>query len=261
MPELPEVEMYRRYFNETSLNQVIRKVDILHPKVVGGQDELLMQLSGDKFVHTDRWGKTLLVQPAEGNTLFMHFGMTGHLEYYSSTIDIPKYTRVVINFESGFNLAYVSKRMFGRVGVTASLSDYVDQKSLGEDALLISEATFIGAISGKNKNIKAALLDQSVTAGVGNWIADEILYQTKIYPTTRTHDLSEKQLTSIFKSMQDVMNTAIKVDAVREDLPESYITRYGRKSSIACPDCGTTIERVEIGGRGTFACSQCQKEF
>jgi len=202
MPELPEVEMFRRYFDQTSLNQKINDVIIQHPKVVSGFEEDLTKLVGDQFASTLRWGKTMLIRTTSNNTIFMHFGMTGNLQYYNSSLEMPKYSRVVFEFDSGFNLGYVSKRMFGRLGLTESPDSYVKQKALGADALEIPEADFIESISGKNKNIKAALLDQSVTAGVGNWIADEILYQAKILPESRCRDLNGEQLAIVFREMQ-----------------------------------------------------------
>ncbi|GJM30926.1 MAG: formamidopyrimidine-DNA glycosylase [Cyclobacteriaceae bacterium] len=261
MPELPEVEIFRQYFTETSLNQSILEVEINHPKVVRGHEEILKKLAGDQFTGAKRWGKTMFIETGHNHILFMHFGMTGNLNYYHSTVESPKYARVIFSFESGFKLAYVSKRMFGRLGVTKSIADYAKEKSLGKDALEITESEFTDALAGKNKNIKAALLDQQVTAGVGNWIADEILYQSGIYPTTRTRDLNRQQLITTYKKMQEVVKSAIAIDAVREELPAHYITRYGRKTSISCPGCSNTIERTEVGGRGTYACGKCQQIY
>ena len=122
----------------------------------------------------------------------------------------------------------------------------------------ISVDQFTEALAGKNKNIKAALLDQSVTAGVGNWIADEILYQAGIFPTTSTKNLSPDQLRAIYEKMKEILQTAIAVEAVRDELPAHYITRYGRKTSIDCPRCKIVIDKIVVGGRGTYACGNCQ---
>jgi len=259
MPELPEVEMYRRYFDQTSLQQRISDVKILHPKVVGGKNEFLKTLVGDQFTGSRRWGKNLFIHTKTDKTVYMHFGMTGNLEYYNASLDPPKYSRVVFDFDNGFNLAYVSKRMFGRLGLTDDIDSYVMAKSLGADALEITESEFISAISGKNKNIKAALLDQTVSAGIGNWIADEILYQARIYPTTSTRHLGQQHYISLYQKMREIMQVAIEVEAVRDDLPPYYITHYGRKTaSIKCPNCKNDIEKGEVGGRGTYACTNCQ---
>jgi formamidopyrimidine-DNA glycosylase len=261
MPELPEVEMFRRYFDQTALKQKISDVQITHPKVVGGQEQQLISLVGDQFQKSQRWGKNLFVETSEKKIVLMHFGMTGNLEYYSSSMESPKYARVIFEFDNGFNLAYVSKRMFGRIGLTSSVGAYVDDKSIAVDAMEISKDKFIKVLASKKKNIKTALLDQTVTAGVGNWIADEILYQAKIYPTTPTQNLNEDQLSTIYHSMQDIIGVAIDVEAVREALPLHFITRYGRKTSIECPSCHHTIDRTEVGGRGTYACQHCQVDY
>jgi formamidopyrimidine-DNA glycosylase len=258
MPELPEVEMYRRYLNETSMEQQVKHVEILHPKVAGGQEQNLMELTGDWFTKSRRWGKNIFVETRKGQTMFMHFGMTGYLEYYNSSMEHPNYSRVVFEFDNGFNLAYVSKRMFGRIGVTSSIEDHIVAKSLGADALEIDREQFVTRLAGKKKNIKTALLDQSVTAGVGNWIADEILYHTRIHPTSPAGNMSPRQLDDIYEKMREIMQVAIDVEAVREELPLHYITRYGRKKAIECPNCKRVIERTEVGGRGTYACENCQ---
>lgn len=263
MPELPEVEMYRLYFDETSLLQKISDIEILHPKVVGGQGELLKeQLTGDQFTGSRRWGKNLFVNTKLNQTLLMHFGMTGNLEYSNASMELPKYARVVFSFQNGFNLAYVSKRMFGRLGMVTDIESYISNKSLGLDALEISEEQLVNALAAKNKNIKGALLDQTVTAGVGNWIADEILFQSRIYPTSLPKNLHPEQLQTIFEKMKEIMKVAIEVDAIRADLPAHYITHYGRKTaSIHCPRCKNEIEKTEVGGRGTYACGSCQAEY
>ena len=259
MPELPEVEMYRRYFEETALQQKISNIEIYHPKVLGAQhQDFSTLLVGDSFQGTQRWGKTLFLNTVKNKTVYMHFGMTGYLEYYNHSLETPKYSRVVFEFENSFNLAYVSKRMFGRIGITLDVENYVTNKSLGEDSLEISEEQFVAALGKKNKNVKAALLDQSVSAGVGNWIADEILYHALVYPTTPVKNLTFDQLQDIFAKMREIMEVAIEVDAIREELPPHYITRYGRKTSIDCPRCKNVIEKTEVGGRGTYACSSCQ---
>ena len=259
MPELPEVEMYQRYIEQTSFNQKIIDVEVLHPKVTGGPGDELKVLVDDSFVDSKRWGKNLFLITKKNRTLFMHFGMTGNMEYYNTSLEVPKYARVIFHFDEEFDLAYVSKRMFGRIGLVNTVDDFVQSKSLGKDSLEISDQEFRSALATKNKNIKAALLDQTVSAGVGNWIADEILFQSRIYPTVSTKLLNEHQIQSIYENMQEVMSVAIEVDAVREGLPPHYITHYGRKAqSIDCPRCKSEIEKTEVGGRGTYACSNCQ---
>ena len=259
MPELPEVEMYRRYFDETALDQKISDIEILHPKVLSGKHADFQQdLVGDEFQQTQRWGKNLFIRTLKNRNVFMHFGMTGSLEYYSGTVESPKYARVVFHLENNYNLAYVSKRMFGRLGVIPDIDQYINERSLGLDALEITEEDFSKVLSAKSKNIKAGLLDQSVTAGVGNWIADEILYHARIYPTSKIKNLSTLQLGEVYQKMREIMQVAIEVEAIREELPPHYITRYGRKTSITCPHCKSTIDKTEVGGRGTYACSNCQ---
>ena len=257
MPELPEVEIFKRYFDETSLHQKIKGVQILHPKVVESP-QLDEVLTGDAFESSRRWGKNLFVLTNKGKTANMHFGMTGHLEYYHHSVETPKYTRVVFQFENDYNLGYISKRMFGRLGLVAGVDQYIADKSLAVDALEIDLEGFTENVQKRKKNIKAVLLDQGTAAGVGNWIADEILYQSRIHPSSPSQSLNPQQISTIYGHMQGIIQTAIDTDSVREQLPDHYITRYGRKTTISCPNCQNDIEKTVVAGRGTYACSHCQ---
>ncbi len=261
MPELPEVEIFNQYFRETALNQSIKSVEVLNAKVLDSpEQEFVDRLRGQSFADTHRWGKNLFIQTAE-NVINMHFGMTGNVEYYHQSLETPKYSRVVFLFDNDYALAYVSKRMFGRLSLIGSIDQYVQDKSIAADALVIAYEDFRDNVQKKKKNIKAVLLDQSTAAGVGNWIADEILYQARIHPTTVSKVLTEKQLKDLYTHMQDIMHTAIDTDSVREQLPTHYITKYGRKTTIICPNCGAEIPKTVVAGRCTYACANCQKVF
>jgi len=259
MPELPEVEIYNRYLQETSLAQPIKSVEVLNAKILDSPVEEFMEvLPGQSFTETQRWGKNLFVSTSQG-VMNMHFGMTGNLEYFHQSVETPKYSRVVFQFNNDYALAYVSKRMFGRVSLIPGIEEYVQQKSLADDALNIGQDQFAANVLKKKKNIKAVLLDQSTAAGVGNWIADEILYQARIHPTTPSRDLHQDQVQLIYQHMQDIINTAINTDSIREQLPVHYITKYGRKTTISCPNCGSDIPKTVVAGRGTYACDNCQQ--
>ena len=257
MPELPEVEIFKRYFDETSLDQKIKEVQILHPKVVENP-QITELLKGDSFRSSQRWGKNLFIHTQNDHTAIMHFGMTGPLEYFHQSIDAPKYARVVFQFENDYNLGYISKRMFGRLGLVSSVDQFIADKSLAPDALKIDLDHFRENVKRRKKNIKATLLDQGTAAGVGNWIADEILYQSRIHPVSASQSLDTRQINDIYGHMQEIMQTAIKSGAVQGQLPDHYITKYGRKTTISCPNCQREIEKTVVAGRGTYACDHCQ---
>ncbi len=260
MPELPEVEIIRQYLDQTALNHKIVGVKVEHPKVLeGSASEINQLLVGHSFTQTKRWGKNLFLLTNHPDlVIYMHFGMTGKVEYLHDSVELPPYTRVWFSFDNGYILSYISKRMFGRLGIAASVEGYVKNKSLAADALEIDLDSFAGKVRGRKRNIKSVLLDQAVTAGVGNWIADEILFQSGIHPTTTAQALSEPQIEGIFEQMREIIDRAISVEAQRSQLPDNYITHYGRKSNIECPRCGTEIVKTVVGGRGTYACETCQ---
>ncbi len=117
MPELPEVETYRRYVAETSLHQTITQLEVEHPRLVATDyDTLHHALLGAQFTGTHRIGKNLFLPLDRGPVLVLHFGMTGGVDYYRAEEDRPRFARVVFHFSTGFKLAFVDSRMFGRVG-------------------------------------------------------------------------------------------------------------------------------------------------
>src|SRR6478752_3419822 len=140
MPELPEVETYRRYLEETSLHQKITDFSAADPKrqLTLPCDELRQELKGRQMVQTSRIGKHLLVELDNGKVLSLHFGMTGDLHYYRLAEDAPRFERATFFFDSGFKLAFVDSRKFGRIGLWESEAAYIKEKKLGPDALEIS---------------------------------------------------------------------------------------------------------------------------
>ena len=117
-------------------------------------------------------------------------------------------------------------------------------------------------------NIKAALLDQSVIAGVGNIYADESLWGAKIHPKRLVNTLTEQEFTSLYTELRDVMNLAVEKGGSSN---HTYVNAEGKKGSymdfarvfrregLPCPCCGTTIEKLRVAGRGTHICPHCQQ--
>jgi len=182
MPELPEVETFKRYLDKSSLRQLIKEVKVSDERVLN-VDYLYLRKSAvnKQFVSSNRHGKYLFVW-LNPKFLVMHFGMTGDLQYYNSKFAEPKFSKVIFYFRNNFNLAYKSSRMFGRLDIVDSIEDYIKKKRLGPDAFKMSFEEFTGALKRRTAIIKNALLNQSFIAGIGNIYSDEILYRTKLHP-------------------------------------------------------------------------------
>jgi len=268
MPELPEVETYRRYFNETALGQTIVAIQVEDQRQLTTDYDLLQQeLKGAQMVKTDRIGKHFLVTLSTGKVLVLHFGMTGDLAYYRDEEDTPRFARIVFLLTNGFRLAFVDSRKFGRVGLAASVEAYRQEKSLGPDALDISLAQLQASLQKRKAPVKALLLDQKIIAGIGNWIADEVLYQAQIFPAKPAHLLSATEVGRLHQAILHVMQTAIAQEANYGTFPKSFLIHARgwddtQVTTVAerqvCPKHKKPLVLSKVSGRTTYFCPICQ---
>jgi formamidopyrimidine-DNA glycosylase len=257
MPELPEVETFKKYFDSTSLNQVIDDVEIIDDRIlIASKKNFIKCLIGGKFEETIRHGKYLLAKVRNCNIVF-HFGMSGWLEYFSSEESEPKYSKVIFRFNNGYSLAYISIRMFGKLDLADSLEKFQKGKRLGPDAYNMSFNEFQNAIKKRTAIMKSALLDQSIISGIGNIYSDEILYKAKIHPKRKINTLNENELEMLFNSIKDVLEYGIKHEGELDTYSNSFLIPH-RSKEERCPECGSFIERYEISGRHGFYCPKCQ---
>ncbi|MFX1568678.1 MAG: Fpg/Nei family DNA glycosylase [Promethearchaeota archaeon] len=259
MPELPEVETFKRYFDNTSLKQVITKVKIIDNRVLNTSDNFFKKsIVNKQFESTSRHGKHLFIY-LNPNYLIMHFGMTGDLEYYSKEDDEPKFSKVIFQFENGFNLAYTSQRMFGRLEISKSIEDFIKKKKLGPDAFKMSLKDFQGALKRRSAIAKNALLNQSFIAGIGNLYSDEILFRTKLHPKSKLDNLDEEKINKLFTNIKEVLQFGIEKEGDLSTYPDDFIIPH-RKKEEHCPICNKELAYLDISGRRSFFCPNCQKE-
>jgi len=261
MPELPEVETYKKYFDGTALHQKIINFECVDERLLKKPiSDIKEALIDTYFKKTIRIGKYLFIKldDREEQALVMHFGMTGRLSYYKDQEDRPKYGHIVFQFDSGFFLAFENKRKFGWLDLADSIGSYQEDKKLSDDARDLSWEQFKDSLSNRKTYIKPILMDQSVAAGVGNWMADEILYQAKIHPESKVEDMSEKQVKSVYDSMKKVIEVAIENDAVYRDFPEDFLI-HNRKTDGECHHTGKKIQKIKVGGRSTYYCPEWQQ--
>ncbi|UFH55208.1 Fpg/Nei family DNA glycosylase [Spirosoma sp. KNUC1025] len=269
MPELPEVEIRRQYLETSSLNQPINYIEVEDKKLLTTEySSLLDALTGRQFTSTYRVGKNLFVLTDKpGIIVHMHFGMTGDLEYYHSSLDRPRFARIVFEFANGFNLGFLCPRKFERIGLIDSIDAFLLRKKIGPDALAISLTELRDRICRKKALIKSILLDQSVVAGLGNWIVDEVLFQAFIHPEQRGDTLTDSQYSQLHDAIYLVLETAIRFEATYRDFPNNFLIHVREwddspyddvEAHKFCPRCGTRIERIVVGGRTTFFCPEDQ---
>jgi formamidopyrimidine-DNA glycosylase len=261
MPELPEVESFRRYFEATALGQKVIRLEVNAPKIIQSPiDELEKAIVEQTFVRTDRIGKYLFVQTSAQKTLLMHFGMTGELEFFRDLALTPRFTRVLFWLETGF-LAFTDPRKFGKMAIGNSVAEFQKAKKLSTDALEISLEEFQKNLGKRKMPIKSALLDQKVAAGVGNWIADEILFQAKVNPLTSVFQLTDTQIELMHQKMQAILHLAVQHEAYYRDFPRYFLIHsrgWTDEEPANCPNCNSKIPHIYIGGRASYYCERCQ---
>lgn len=259
MPELPDVECFRRYFEAVALGKRVEGVEVRNQRILDGvpATEFAAKVTGKTFRSTVRIGKNLLVELEAGLWLTLHFGMTGFLKFFTKPEDDPGHVRVLFTLPDGL-LAYDNRRMIGKVGLTGSPDDLVRDKKLGPDALEVDAGAFCRGVLERKGEIKSVLMDQSFIAGVGNVYADEILFQMKLDPRTPAAALDKKIVREMFEKMSFVLKTAVDRDAEVEKLPDSFQLPH-RAGKGKCPRCDVLFETVKIGGRTTYFCRNCQR--
>jgi len=262
MPELPDVETFRRYLTSTVLHKKIKEVKVNSSAILEdvSASELKKRLRGKQFEDARRHGKYLAAILDKDGCLVMHFGMTGLLKYFRDKEKEPSHERLLISFANGYHLAYDCQRKLGHITLVDDFSHFIEEKTLGPDALApgLDLPAFKKAAAGRQASIKSFLMNQDVLAGIGNVYSDGILFRAKIPPKVRADRLPDKALQRLFSARKEVLETAIAHQANPDAFPKSYLTRY-RGRNGECPKCSTPIEKTPVSGRTAYYCPNCQK--
>jgi formamidopyrimidine-DNA glycosylase len=278
MPELPEVETFKRFVDCHALGKKIGKVQVLHAKILEGvpTDRFIAAIEGCCLSGTLRRGKHLFValEPVDARQkgvakpwLYLHFGMTGYLSYteqgktmvnaYGDPNRPDAHVRVRFCFEDDSYLDFHEQRLFGKAGLVDNPQDYLENRHLGPDALMVERQPFIESLQSRKGQIKPVLLNQSMVAGIGNVYADEMLFQCRIHPERRVAELTEADLQCLYAQMVDVLQNTVDVGSDRAQLPPYYLIHVREKKG-RCPRDKTLLTVKTIGGRTTYFCPVCQ---
>jgi formamidopyrimidine-DNA glycosylase len=261
MPELPEIETYRKYVEDTSMRKRIEKVQLrTQGMLLDTTDKALKgTLEGNSFADTFRHGKFLFITLKSKESLMLHFGMTGDLEYTEIGYQ-PKSYAILFQFRNKHQLIFSDARKFGKIALVKDVAAFIKKRGYGIDALAITREEFLKKFSKKKTPIKASLMDQKAVAGVGNEYSDEILFQCRIHPASSTAKLSEKQLMEVYKTMKAVLKEAVRKRAERKKMTKFFFLE-NRKTGLVCPRCKGKTEWKTIGGRSSYFCPSCQKLY
>jgi formamidopyrimidine-DNA glycosylase len=257
MPELPEVENARRRAQAAlSGRRIVEVAVIADPIVFAGVTaaRFASSLRGRLVVKVHRKGKQLWMQLDERPFPLFHFGMTGSFEIYRAAADRPRFWKVELLMDDGVRLAMPDARRFGRIRLQDEPEHESPLRDLGADPLLspLSAAQIADLLRRRHAPVKAALLDQRLFAGVGNWIADEVLYQARIRPDRPASSLSPAEVRRLRASLLSILRRAVSVDADSDRFPRTWLFhhRWG-KNALARTSRGEKITHHTIGGRTT----------
>ncbi|MGC9344468.1 MAG: Fpg/Nei family DNA glycosylase [Bacteroidales bacterium] len=261
MPELPDVETFKRYADKNLSGHKLNGVEINDQKVlISSSDKMKKELKGNKINSFSRKGKYLYASVSKSDLfLLMHFGMTGYLKLYREEKNKPDNSPVIFELGNHSFLAFVNQRKFGEIGLIEDPGEYFKRKKLGPDALKIEKDEFIKLFEKKKGAIKPRLMDQSNICGLGNVYVDEILFQAEIHPEQDCNKLNEKNWEHIYSVMKRVLEITIKHQADPKEFPSHYLT-YNRKEGRECEN-GNKIKKIEVGGRATYFCPGRQRKL
>ncbi len=247
MPELPEAERARQTLAAV-LHRRIAYVDdrdtyVCRPHAPG---EIADALVGHELASANRRGKFLWLETADGPTLGLHLGMSGHI-VLESPGDTPRWDRFAVEFDDGSRFALRDKRRLGRALLNPDFSH------VGPDAAKVGREEFRRLIGRGSAPVKARLLDQGAISGVGNLLADQTLWQARIAPGRSVSELTVDDLDRLRRELRAAVRSAIGKGGVHTG---SFVPARGRDGH--CPRDGHRLERATIGGRTTYWCPVCQ---
>lgn len=259
MPELPDVQVFEDYLDQTALHQRIEHVYVSAKGLLDdvSASTLRSHLTGRALEGSRRHGKHLFVDAGEGGWLRLHFGMTGYLRYYAQDGAPPDHVRLRLDFAGDHHLAYSNTRRMGQIGLVDDVDAYLEAARLGPDALdpELDVARFREALAGRSGALKSTLMNQSVVAGIGNVYADEILFDAGVHPEAKTDALRAETVEALFGAMKRALRRAI--EARVEDFPDDFLVPH-RRDGAECPRCGGTVKKIEVSGRSAYYCRDHQ---
>ena len=287
MPELPEVETVRRGLNKLIINRKIKSVNSDNLKSFPNSlTDVKQFLINAKITNVRRRAKVLLIDLSTDYTLVIHLKMTGQLVFVdnesrfgaghsndSLVNNLPdKSTRITFEFTDGAHLYFNDQRKFGWIKLipTLEIPNIDFMKKVGPEPLEpdFTVEEFVDRFKRRPRTtIKAALLDQTVIAGVGNIYADESLWGAKIHPSRLVNTITKSEFKRLYTEVREVMNLSIEKGGSTN---RNYVNAEGKKGSymdfarvfrregLDCPRCGTEIIKIRVAGRGTHICPHCQ---
>jgi formamidopyrimidine-DNA glycosylase len=264
MPELAEVEFYRRQWDPGLGQQIVRVQLHGRKRIFRGSNTraLAHELTGSRYLRSFAWGKQMLFEFSGGNWIGIHLGMTGKLRVEPPKFRPEKHDHLILH-QSKRALIFRDARLFGRVRFHHGKSAPPWWRAGGPDIVSAEfDRKFFEEFLSRHGRapIKAVLLLQRGFAGIGNWMADEILWRAKIVPLTAAGALTAARRARLFRETQFVASESLRIIGPDfGDPPRDWLIHQKWKRDGVCPRHGTPLRKAMIGGRTTAWCPKCQK--
>ena len=275
MPELPEVETVKETLKLKLIGKKIKDVKVYYDSIIAYPEvkEFSKQIKNLPIKDIKRRGKWLMFD-LDKYYLLSHLRMEGKYFFKNKEDKLDNHEHVVFTLDGDEELRYRDTRKFGKMYLIKKedINSIGPIKDLGlepwDDNL--TKEYLRDKYKNKKLPIKTVLLDQSIIVGIGNIYADEILFLSKLNPLIKCCDLKDNDLDNIIKYTKEVLEKAIKLGGTTIRTYTSVDGVHGRfqnellihgKDKDVCPNCGQPVEKIRVGGRGTYYCINCQKDI
>ena len=264
MPELPEVETFVRQLKPALVGKTILSADLRWNRTLAAPapKKFREQIVGQKIKDVSRRAKYLVFQLSSFQ-LLIHLRMSGDLLIKNSTIGPEKHDRLLLKLSGNKSLAFNDTRKFGRVWLTANVEEVFSRLGPEPFSKEFTPQWLHTALHNKKRQLKPLLLDQTFLAGLGNIYADEALHMAKLHPVATSDSVTAQQAEALHEAIRKVLKAGIRRNGASIDWAyrggqfQNYFRVYDREGT-ACPVCGTEIQKMIVGQRGTHVCPNCQ---
>ena len=266
MPELPEVETIVRKINTSTKGKEILSCNLQWEGSIAQPSarEFSQTILNQTIQSATRRGK-FICAALDSSFMLIHLRMSGDLFVRPVNDPIEKHDRVILSLSGGSALVFNDPRKFGRIWLTSSPDTILDR--LGPEPLdkQFTSKVFYSMLHQRHRQLKPLILDQTFLAGMGNIYTDEALFSAKLHPHRISDSLSEDECNSLWKAIRTVLTEGIKRNGASIDWVykggdfQNHFKVYGRKNE-PCLTCGTPIQKITVGQRGTHFCPNCQQE-
>ena len=264
MPELPEVETIARKLKPELVGRTIKEADLRWARTLATPSPNIFkkQIQGQKIIAVTRRAKYFTLKLSDFD-LLVHLRMSGDLYVKKSTTVPEKHDRLIIKLSGNKSLVFNDTRKFGRVWLTATPEVILGK--LGPEPLSrnFTPQWLLSALHKKHRQLKPLLLDQTFLAGLGNIYTDEALHIAKLHPQRMSDSVMKDQARALHQAIRDVLKEGIKRNGASIDWVyrggefQNYFRVYDREGEL-CYECGTLIQKLVVGQRGTHICPKCQ---